>query len=179
MAAHEAAALARELSAENILLLLHAVLAIIAAIQGRHEESHRYGEEVLAVAKAKGLPNRVALAIYALAIDDVNRARWAEALERFDTMAEQGVGDRDPVMAALMLPDKIEAAVRAGRPGGRARGAAAVRGVGDPLGRALCGAEAGRMPRAARRGRRGDAITSRRCCGSPTTRARSTSRGCA
>ena len=34
VAAHEAAALARELSAENILLLLHAVLAIIAAIQG-------------------------------------------------------------------------------------------------------------------------------------------------
>jgi DNA-binding CsgD family transcriptional regulator len=115
VAAHEAAALARELSAENILLLLHAVLAIIAAIQGRHEESHRYGEEVLAVAKAKGLPNREALAIYALAIDDVNRARWAEALEHFDTMAERGGGDRDPVMAALMLPDKIEAAVRAGR----------------------------------------------------------------
>jgi DNA-binding CsgD family transcriptional regulator len=115
LAAHEAAALARELSAENILLLLHAVLAIIAAIQGNHEESHRYGEEVIAVASAKGLPNRHALATYALAIDDVNSARWAEALERFDTMAEQGAGDSDPVMAALMLPDKIEAAVRAGR----------------------------------------------------------------
>jgi DNA-binding CsgD family transcriptional regulator len=112
---HEAAALARELSAENILLLLHAVLAIIAAVQGRHEESHRYGEEVIAVGLAKGLPNRVSLATYALAIDDINRARWAEALERFDTMAEQGTGSSDPVMAALMLPDKLEAAVRAGR----------------------------------------------------------------
>ena len=114
--AHEAAALARELNAENILLLLHAVLAIIAAIQGNHEESHRYGEEVIAVASAKGLPNRHALATYALAIDDVNSARWIEALERFDSMAEQGAGDSDPVMAALMLPDKIEAAVRAGKP---------------------------------------------------------------
>ena len=113
---HEAAALARELSAENILLLLHAVLAILAAIQGRSEESHRLGEEVIAVALAKGLPNRVSLATYALAVDDINRARWAEALERFDTMAEQGTGDADPVMAALMLPDKVEAAVRAGRP---------------------------------------------------------------
>ena len=74
------------------------------------------GEEVIAVALAKGLPNRVSLATYALAVDDINRARWAEALERFDTMAEQGTGDADPVMAALMLPDKVEAAVRAGRP---------------------------------------------------------------
>ena len=115
LAAHEAAALARELSAENILLLLHAVLAIIAAIQGDHEASHRYGEQVVAVANAKGLPNRHALATYALAIDDVNSARWTEALERFDTMAERGTGDSDPVMAALMLPDKVEAAVRAGR----------------------------------------------------------------
>ena len=113
---HEAAALARELSAENNLLLLHAVLAIIAAVQGRHEEAHRYGEEVIAVGLAKGLPNRVSLATYALAIDDIVRARWAEALERFDTMAEQGAGAADPVMGALMLPDKIEAAVRAGRP---------------------------------------------------------------
>ena len=116
VAAHEAAALARELSAENILLLVHAVLAIIAAIQGRHDESHHYGEQVLAVATAKGLPNRAALATYALAVDDDNSGRWTEALERFDTMAEQGAGDSDPVMAALMLPDKIEAAVRAGRP---------------------------------------------------------------
>ena len=116
VAVHEAAALARELSAENILLLLHAVLAILAATQGRSEESHRLGEEVIAVALAKGLPNRVSLATYALAVDDINRARWAEALERFDTMAEQGTGDADPVMAALMLPDKVEAAVRAGRP---------------------------------------------------------------
>ena len=116
VAVHEAAALARELSAENILLLLHAVLAILAAIQGRSDESHRLGEEVIAVALAKGLPNRVSLATYALAVDDINRARWAEALERFDTMAEQGTGDADPVMAALMLPDKVEAAVRAGRP---------------------------------------------------------------
>jgi DNA-binding CsgD family transcriptional regulator len=115
VAVHEAAALARELSAENMILLLHAVLAVIAAIRGRHEESHRYGEEVIAVALTKGLPNRVSLATYALAIDDINRARWSEALERFDAMVEQGAGERDPVMAALMLPDKIEAAVRAGR----------------------------------------------------------------
>ena len=116
VAAQEASALARELSAENILLLLHAVLAIVAAIKGDHEASHRYGEQVVAVATAKGMPNRIALATYALAIDDVNSARWTEALERFDSMAEQGVGDRDPVMAALMLPDKLEAAVRAGKP---------------------------------------------------------------
>jgi DNA-binding CsgD family transcriptional regulator len=116
LAAHESAVLARELNAENVLLLPHAVLGIIAAIRGDHAESRRYGEQVLAVSIAKGLPNRAALATYALAIDDVNSGRWVEALERFDSMAERGSGDADPVMAALMLPDKIEAAVRAGRP---------------------------------------------------------------
>jgi DNA-binding CsgD family transcriptional regulator len=115
VAAQEALALTRELGASNVMLLAQAVLAIIAAIQGRHEESHRYGEQVVAMATEKSLPNRAALATYALAIDDVNRGRWVEALERFDTMAEQGAGDRDPVMAALMVPDKVEAAVRAGR----------------------------------------------------------------
>ena len=179
VAVHEAAALARELSAENILLLLHAVLAILAATQGRSEESHRLGEEVVAVALAKGLPNRVSLATYALAVDDINRARWAEALERFDTMAEQGTGDADPVMAALMLPDKVEAAVRAGRPEVAREALRAVRGMGDPLGCALPRRRgwpaAGRCsPRAKRRPR-----TSRRCWRSRTTRARSTSRACA
>jgi DNA-binding CsgD family transcriptional regulator len=116
LAAHEAAALARELNAENVLLLPQAVLGIIAAMRGDHEESHRYGEHVLAVATAHGLPNRAGLATYALVIDDVNSARWAEALDRLDAMSERGTGETDPVMAALMLPDKIEAAVRAGRP---------------------------------------------------------------
>jgi DNA-binding NarL/FixJ family response regulator len=116
LAAHEAAALARELSAENVLLLPEAVLGIIAAIQGDHETSQRYGERVLAVATAKGLPNRAALATYALVIDDINSARWADALDRFDAMTERGTGETDPVMAALMLPDKVEAAVRGGRP---------------------------------------------------------------
>ena len=132
VAAHEAAALARELSAENILLLLQAVLALIAAIQGRHEESHRHGEQVLAVARAKGLPNREAIASYALAIDDVNRARWAEALERFEAMdraghrpprpgdggadpARQGRGGR-PRRAAGRRPRRARRSSRPGRP---------------------------------------------------------------
>ena len=53
--------------------------------------------------------------MYSLAIGDLGHARWTEAIERLDSMEEDGSGAKDPVMAALMLPDKIEAAVRAGR----------------------------------------------------------------
>ena len=115
VAAGEAVALARELKAENLVLIPQATLAIVAAIQGRDTEARRHGEELLALATAKGLPQRAALAAYSLAIGDLGHARWVEAIERLDSMEEDGSGAKDPVMAALMLPDKIEAAVRAGR----------------------------------------------------------------
>ena len=115
-AAGEAVALARELDAENTLLIPQAVLAIVAAIQGRDDEARVHGEQLLALATAKGLPQRAALAVYALAIGDLGNGRWTEAIERLESMEEDGSGAKDPVMAALMLPDKIEAAVRAGHP---------------------------------------------------------------
>ena len=117
LVAGEAVQLARELRAENVVLIPQAVLAIVAAIQGRDAEARRHGEELLALATSKGLPQRAALAVYALAIGDLGNARWTEAIERLQSLEEDGSGAKDPVMAALMLPDKIEAAVRAGDPG--------------------------------------------------------------
>ena len=154
---HEAAALARELSAENILLLLHAVLAIIAADPGpaRGVPSLRRGGDRGGTRQRAAQPR---VARHLRARDRRHQPRplggGARALRHDGRAGRRATAD--PVMAALMLPDKIEAAVRAGRPGARARGAAPVRGVGDALRRALGGAAAGGLPRAARRGRRGD-----------------------
>ena len=153
---HEAAALARELSAENNLLLLHAVLAIIAAVQGRHEEAHRYGEEVIAVGLAKGLPEPC-VARHLRARDRRHRPRplggGARAL-RHDGRAgrrrrRSGDGGADAA--------RQDRGGRASRPpGAGARGAAPFRGVGCALRRAVGGAAAGRLPSVARGRRSGD-----------------------
>jgi DNA-binding NarL/FixJ family response regulator len=54
------------------------------------------------------------MAVYALALDDLGRGRWVDALERLDSLLEDGAGALDPVVGHT-FPDKIEAAVRASR----------------------------------------------------------------
>jgi DNA-binding CsgD family transcriptional regulator len=113
--ANEAVALARELGAGNLELLPRAALAIVAAVRGEDDEARRQGEVVLERAGANGLPLRTTIAEYALALSELGRARWAEALSRIDELLAHERSALDPLMAA-MIPDKIEAAVRAGRP---------------------------------------------------------------
>jgi ATP/maltotriose-dependent transcriptional regulator MalT len=115
VAASEAVQLARELNADNLELLPLAALAIVSAVQGRDEDATRSAEDVLERATANGLRLRASTAVYALALLDLGRARWADALERFDSLLEGGAAALDPI-AAPTIPDKIEAAVRASRP---------------------------------------------------------------
>jgi DNA-binding CsgD family transcriptional regulator len=115
IAAGEAVQLAQELSARNLELIPSAALALVAAVQGRDEEARRRGQDVLAHATANELVLRASMAVYALALVDLGRARWADALQRLDSLIETGSAALDPLVA-MTLPDKIEAAVRAGRP---------------------------------------------------------------
>jgi DNA-binding CsgD family transcriptional regulator len=115
LAAREGVELAREIRADNLVPLPLTVLAGVAAIQGRDEEARRQAEEALDVARAHGLTLRAASAMRALALVDLGRGRWAAALERLDALAEaQGAGVA--LVAMMTAPDRIEAAVRAGRP---------------------------------------------------------------
>lgn len=114
VAASEAVQLAHELGAENLELLPRAALAIVSAVQGRDEEARRHGEDVLARATAKGLRLRASTAVYALALVELGRARWLDALKRLDSLIEGESSALDPVVAAT-IPDKIEAAVRSGK----------------------------------------------------------------
>jgi DNA-binding CsgD family transcriptional regulator len=73
--------------------------------------------------------------VYALAMTDLARARWADAVERLDSLLDGESGSLDP-FAAATVPDVIEAAVRSGRTD-EARAAlpafeAKVRYSGDP-----------------------------------------------
>ena len=114
VAASEGARLARELGAKNLELLPRAALAIIAAVRGQDEVARRHGEEVLSHATANGMRFRASLAVYALALADLARADWLEALARLESLLEGAGAQLDP-LAVATAPDRIEAAVKAGR----------------------------------------------------------------
>jgi DNA-binding CsgD family transcriptional regulator len=113
-AADEGARLARELNAGNLELLPLAARALTSAIQGRDEEARRDAETALDRATANGLRLRVSSAVYALALVELGRARWAEALALLDSLLDEAGASLDP-MTAITAADKLEAAVRAGK----------------------------------------------------------------
>ena len=114
VAATEAVQLARELGARNLELYPRAALAIVAAIRGSDEEARQQAEDVLEHATTNGLRLRASMAVYALALVDLGRARWNEAAERLDSLLRSGSGSLDPLVGPI-FPDRIEAAVRASR----------------------------------------------------------------
>ena len=116
LAASEGVKLARELRADNLVLLPLGVLAGVAAIRGQDEQARRHAEETLEIGTAHGLVLRVASALRALALVELGRGRWAEALERLDALGEAVSGHGVALVATMCGPDRIEAAVRAGRP---------------------------------------------------------------
>jgi DNA-binding CsgD family transcriptional regulator len=116
VAAHEAADLAREVGAENLTLTPLGVLASVAAVRGHDEEAERLAAAVVEVAVPRGLGLRTATATRALGLLDLARGRWLEALERFEEIADVGPGHGNAVLALFSVPDRVEAAVRAGVP---------------------------------------------------------------
>ncbi len=115
VAAREAYELARELDAENMELLPLSALAVIAAVRGQDEDARRQADDVIARATEKGFRLRASAAVYALALLDLGRGRWAAALERLNSVVEGDSASLDPIVPVL-IPDKIEAAVRASKP---------------------------------------------------------------
>src|SRR5262249_9713170 len=114
-AAAEAVELAREVGAQNLLPLSLFVLAGIAAIRGDEEEATRHAREAFEIADAHDLPLGAARPLWGLALPDLGEGRWAEALERLESSPLNRLGLAQ-VLAMRTMPDRIEAAVRAGRP---------------------------------------------------------------
>jgi DNA-binding CsgD family transcriptional regulator len=113
--AAEALRLARELGADNFAMLPTNVLAVVAAVHGDDAEAERRAGEVIDHAAVTGLVQQSATARWALALLDLGRGRWAEALERLEGVAELQPGEGDALLVQISLPDRIEAALRAGR----------------------------------------------------------------
>jgi DNA-binding CsgD family transcriptional regulator len=116
VAASEAVELVRTLGARNLELLIDTALALIAAFQGRDEEARERAQRAVELATAHGLRFRASTAVYALAVADMSRGGWSDAVQRLDSLLQAELGHLDPV-ALRTIPDKIEAAVRAGSPG--------------------------------------------------------------
>jgi DNA-binding CsgD family transcriptional regulator len=110
IAAEEAVGLGRELDAENILMLPQAALAVVAAVQGRDDEAREHAERVIDGARRKDVRLRATPAVAALALVDLGRSRAEEAYERLAALTDPA----DPGLG-ITAPDRIEAAVRAGR----------------------------------------------------------------
>src|SRR5262245_21557644 len=113
IAASEALELVRGLNAANLDLLPKSALAVIAAFQGRDDDARQYAEEVVERATANGLRLRASGAVFALALADMALGRWSDAVDRLESLQPES-GTMDPI-AVITVPDKIEAAYRAGR----------------------------------------------------------------
>jgi DNA-binding CsgD family transcriptional regulator len=114
--ADEAARLARDLGLENPAAQPVALLAWIAALEGRETDCQRLAEQALRLATARGLALPAALAAWALAELDLGRGRWEDALTGLEAIANVRPGFSHPMLSLISTPDRLEAAVRAGRP---------------------------------------------------------------
>jgi DNA-binding CsgD family transcriptional regulator len=115
LAAVEARRLALELGTDNFSALPTNVLAVLAAIRGEDEEAQQLASSVLQLAAANGLVQQAAMAKWALTLLDLGRGRWADALRRLEELADLRPGQGDALLVLISLPDRIEAAARAGR----------------------------------------------------------------
>ncbi|MDR8408094.1 LuxR C-terminal-related transcriptional regulator [Nonomuraea sp. 3-1Str] len=95
---------------------LEGMLAWIAAVRGEDAECSRLATRCLDRFEANRIANGPAWAEWALALLELGRGRFAEALDRLDAALEGPV--RHQIQAVYFAPDQIEAAVRLGAPAG-------------------------------------------------------------
>jgi DNA-binding CsgD family transcriptional regulator len=113
--AAEAARLGKEIGADNVVAQPLAALAAVAAVRGREEEAFALTDEVSKLAAVHGLAMPAAFVSWTLGILDLARSRWTEALARLEPLRQVRPGFGHPFVVIASAPDRIEAAVRAGR----------------------------------------------------------------
>ncbi|TYB61785.1 helix-turn-helix transcriptional regulator [Nonomuraea sp. PA05] len=93
-----------------------AVLAWIAAVQGRAEECRTEADAALARAIGQRLGPPAGIAAWALALLDLGEGRTGEAFDRLAALADAAPGEGHPIVKIFAAADLVEAAVRADRP---------------------------------------------------------------
>ena len=111
-AATEGLAVADQYDRRHRATYLRATLATLAALQGNEEECTGQGEATLEYAAAHGIELAAARAQRALGLLDLALGDAESALTHLEA-ARARVGH--PLLAAFLLPDLVEAAIRAGK----------------------------------------------------------------
>ncbi len=114
--ADEAARLAADVGAVNARALPLTSLAWLTGLRGDEAGCRRLADEVLAMAIDRGLALPAASATWALAQLDLALGRWDEALVRLLALEEIRPGFGHPMVPIMTSWDRVEAAVRSGRP---------------------------------------------------------------
>jgi DNA-binding CsgD family transcriptional regulator len=114
--ASEGLRLAAETGQDNAAALHHAILAWVAAAQGREQDCHTHATAALEQAARQELAVPASIAAWALGLAELGAGRPAAALGQLGELAAAGPGLGHPLTAALAAADLVEAAVRAGRP---------------------------------------------------------------
>ncbi|MER6000576.1 AAA family ATPase [Nonomuraea angiospora] len=92
-----------------------AVLAWIAAAQGRAEECRTEASAALAHAIGQRLGPPAGIAAWALALLDLGEGRTEEAFDRLTALADAGPGEGHPIVKIFAAADLVEVAVRTDR----------------------------------------------------------------
>ena len=116
-------------------------MAVAEAVWGREQDARRHGAEALELGQRSGSSFMANRARHALGLLELSMGRPGLAADQLLTLTDPGHPDFHWVVGLPAIPDAVEAAVRAGRPGDAARPlAVAQRWVGQaptPLRRAL------------------------------------------
>src|SRR5262245_27575109 len=115
--ASEGLRLATETGQDNAAAYHHAVLAWVAAAQGREQECRAHADAALKQAARRALALQAGIATWALGLAELGAGRPAAALDQLEQLAAAGPGLGHPLPATFAAPDLVEAAVRAGHPG--------------------------------------------------------------
>src|SRR5215813_6181720 len=114
--ASEGLRLATETGQDNAAAYHHAVLAWVAAAQGREQACRAHATATLQQAARRALALQAGIATWALGLAQLGAGRPAAALDQLEQLAAAGPGLGHPLPATFAAPDLVEAAVRAGRP---------------------------------------------------------------
>ncbi|MEV0581068.1 LuxR C-terminal-related transcriptional regulator [Streptomyces sp. NPDC050392] len=92
---------------------LRAVLATLAAVRGQEHDSRTLAQEALDYTRPRDVGRGTADALWALGLLELGLGRAESALELLESAQKQV---DHPLLTMFLLPDLVEAAVRAGRP---------------------------------------------------------------
>ena len=113
--AAEAVRLARETGATNLVPHPLSVGAAVAGVRGREDEARAQAEDAIGLAASHGVGLAAGTGIWTLGMLDLVHGRYVQALDRLNALRRPRPGYGHPVVAIRTIPDRIEAAVRAGQ----------------------------------------------------------------